>query len=95
MSTAIWWIRRDLRLNDNPALAVVFVIVALVNFTRRDTAYALVILWALAGIYVKHVAVTVVAVPTGITFALVVLTLAVVFFMCRSTLIFANNIRRK
>jgi hypothetical protein len=56
-------------------LAAVLAIVVLVNFTRRDVAYTLVILWALAGIAVKHAAVTLVAIPTWITFGLVVLTL--------------------
>jgi hypothetical protein len=57
-------------------LAAVLVIAALVNFTRRDVAYAVVILWALAGIAVKFAAVAVVAIPTWITFGLVALTLA-------------------
>lgn len=57
-------------------LAAVLVIAVLMNFTRRDVAYTLVILWALAGISVKHAAVSAVAIPTWITFALVVLTLA-------------------
>jgi hypothetical protein len=56
-------------------LAAVLVIAALVNFTRRDVAYSLVILWALAGISVKHAAVPEVAVPTWITFGLVALSL--------------------
>jgi len=34
-------------------LAAVLVIAALMSFTRRDIAYAAVILWALAGIGVK------------------------------------------
>ena len=57
-------------------LTAVLVIAALMNFTRRDTAYALVILWALAGIAVKFAAVSAVAVPTWVTFGLVALTLA-------------------
>lgn len=56
-------------------LAAVLVIAALMNFTRRDPAYAAVILWALAGISVKHAAVPAVTIPTWITFALVALTL--------------------
>jgi hypothetical protein len=55
-------------------LAAVLVISVLVNFTRRDAAYALVILWALAGISIKHAAVPAVAIPTWITFGLVALT---------------------
>jgi hypothetical protein len=56
-------------------LAAVLVIAALVNFTRRDVAYAAVILWALAGIAIKFSAAPAVAVPTWITFGLVALTL--------------------
>jgi hypothetical protein len=56
-------------------LGAVLVISATMNLTRRDVAYALVILWALAGISIKHAAVAAVAVPTWITFGLVVLTL--------------------
>jgi hypothetical protein len=64
-------------------LAAVLAIAALMNFTRRDVAYAGVILWALAGISVKHAAVPAVAIPTWITFGVVVLTLAVAFFLRR------------
>ncbi|RCK76887.1 MAG: hypothetical protein ANABAC_3312 [Anaerolineae bacterium] len=42
-----------------------------VNTTRRDVAFTLVILWALAGIAVKHSAVRAVVLPTWLTFALV------------------------
>jgi len=62
-------------------LAAVLVIAALMNFTRRDPAYTLVILWALAGISVKHAAVSAVAIPTWITFALVAVTLAAALFV--------------
>lgn len=58
-------------------LAVVLVLVTLMNFIRRDVAYALVILWALAGIGLKHAAVPAVALPTWITFGLVVVSLLV------------------
>jgi hypothetical protein len=64
-------------------LAVVLVISVLVNFTRRDVGYALVILWALAGISIKHAAVAAVAIPTWITFGLVGLTLATAIFQHR------------
>jgi hypothetical protein len=64
-------------------LAAVLTITVLMNFTRRDVAYAAVILWALAGISVKHAAVPAVAVPTWITFGLVALTLAVAVFQRR------------
>jgi hypothetical protein len=62
-------------------LAMVLVISALMNFTRRDVAYALVILWALAGISVKFASVAAVATPTWITFGLVALTLAAAFIL--------------
>lgn len=62
-------------------LVAVLVIAALMNFTRRDVPYAAVILWALAGISVKHAAVPAVAMPTWITFGLVVLTLAAALFI--------------
>ena len=61
-------------------LAVVLGLVTLMNFTRRDVAYSLVILWALAGIGLKHAAVSAVALPTWITFALVALTLVGAIF---------------
>jgi hypothetical protein len=64
-------------------LAVVLVIAVLMNFTRRDVAYALVILWALAGISLKHATVPAVAIPTWITFGLVALTLAAAIFLRR------------
>jgi len=64
-------------------LAAVLVIATLMAFTRRDVAYALVLLWALAGIGVKHAAVAAVAIPTWITFALVALTLAAALFLRR------------
>jgi len=62
-------------------LAAVLVIAVLMNFTRRDVAYTAVILWALAGISVKHAVVLVVAIPAWITFGLVALTLAAAFFL--------------
>ena len=65
-------------------LAAVLVIAVLMNFTRRDVAYAAVILWALAGISVKHAAVPAVAIPTWITFGLVLLTLAMAFYVRKS-----------
>ncbi len=58
-------------------LAAVLVIAVLMNLTRRDIAYTLVILWALAGISIKHVAVSAVAIPTWIVFGLVALTLII------------------
>lgn len=62
-------------------LAAVLAIAALVNFTRRDVAYTLVILWALAGIAFKFSAVSAVSIPTWITFGLVTLTLAAAYLL--------------
>lgn len=62
-------------------LLAVLAIAVLMNFTRRDIAYALVILWALAGIALKHAAVSAVAVPTWIVFGLVAVTLAAALFL--------------
>ena len=62
-------------------LTAVLVIAALMNFTRRDIAYTAVILWALAGISIKHAAVPAVALPTWITFGLVALTLTIALFL--------------
>ena len=64
-------------------LVAVLAISVLMNFTRRDVAFALVILWALAGIAIKHAAVASVAIPTWIIFGLVALTLAAAFFLRR------------
>jgi hypothetical protein len=67
-------------------LLAVLVIAVLMNFTRRDIAYAAVILWALAGISVKHAGVPAVAIPTWSTFGLVAITLAVAIFLPGGTL---------
>jgi len=64
-------------------LAAVLLIAVLMNFSRRDVAYALVILWASAGIAIKHAAVAAVATPTWITFGLVLITLIVALVMHR------------
>lgn len=64
-------------------LAAVLAIVAIVNFSRKDIGYTLVILWALAGISVKHAAVSVVAIPTWIVFGLVIITFLVAVVMQR------------
>lgn len=58
-------------------LGAVLLIATIMNFIRRDIAYTAVILWALAGIAVKHAAVSAVVLPTWITFALVALTITV------------------
>jgi hypothetical protein len=73
-------------------LAAVLVIAVLMNFTRRDIAYAGVILWALAGIAVKFADVPAVAIPTWITFGLVALTLILAFILPRNALT-ANSVQ--
>ncbi len=65
-------------------LGAVLVIALLMNFTRRDIGYALVILWAVAGIGFKHALVTGVAVPSWITFGVVAITLVYALFRERS-----------
>lgn len=62
-------------------LAAVLIIALLMNFTRRDIAYTAVILWALAGISLKHATVPMVATLTWIIFSLVALTLIVALFL--------------
>lgn len=62
-------------------LAAVLVIAVIMNFTRRDIAYAAVLLWALAGISVKQAPVPAVVIPTWITFGLVAVTLISSFFV--------------
>jgi hypothetical protein len=66
-------------------LAAVLVIATVMNFTRRDVAYAAVILWALAGIAVKFAGVPAVAIPTWITFGLVALSLVLATILPRKT----------
>jgi hypothetical protein len=60
-------------------LAAVLAIAVLMNFTRRDVAYAAVLLWSLAGISVKQAGVPAVVIPTWITFGLVAMTLAAAY----------------
>jgi hypothetical protein len=62
-------------------LLVVWVITAIMNFTRRDIAYTLVILWALVGIAIKQSGVPAVVIPTWVTFGLTALTLIISYFM--------------
>lgn len=62
-------------------LVAVLLIAVAMNFTRRDIAYAAVILWALAGISLKHADVATVAIPTWIVFAIVALTLILALFV--------------
>lgn len=60
-------------------LAAVLAISVLMNFTRRDVAFAVVILWALAGIAVKFPSAGLVTVATWTCFGLVALTLGAAF----------------
>ena len=62
-------------------LAAVLVIAVIMNFTRRDIAYAAVLLWALAGIAMKQASVPAVVIPTWITFGLVAVTLITALFV--------------
>lgn len=62
-------------------LAAVLVIAMIMNFTRRDVGYTLVILWAVAGIALKHTSTTGVATPAWIVFALAAITLLAAFFI--------------
>ena len=64
-------------------LSAVLLIAVLMNFTRRDVGYAMVILWAVAGIAIKHAATVPVATPAWIVFALVAATLVAAFFIKR------------
>jgi hypothetical protein len=68
-------------------LLVVWVITAIMNFTRRDIAYTLVILWALVGIAIKQSGVPAVVIPTWVTFGLVALTLAIALFRPKKAVI--------
>jgi len=67
-------------------LAAVLAIAVIMNFTRRDVGYALVILWAVAGIAIKHAATSEVATPAWIVFALVALTLIAASFVKKQAL---------
>jgi len=66
-------------------LAAVLLIGVLMNFTRRDVAYTLVILWALAGISVKQASLPAVTIPTWITFGLVGISLFAAIFIREKT----------
>jgi hypothetical protein len=57
-------------------LAAVLAITMSMLAARRDIAFTLVILWALAGIAIKFAGLAAVAVPTWITFGLVIISLA-------------------
>jgi TspO/MBR family len=62
-------------------LAVVLLIAVLMNLRQRDIAYALVILWALAGIGVKFPQAGMVTIATWVTFGMVALTIVFSFLM--------------
>jgi len=62
-------------------LAAVVVISGLMNFLRRDVAFAVVLLWALAGIAVKFPAEGIVTLATWVTFGLVAITLVAAFLV--------------
>lgn len=64
-------------------LAVVVGLVALVNLSRRDVAYTVVILWALAGIAAKFPNAGIVTTATWVTFALVAVTLVAAYLVKR------------
>jgi len=62
-------------------LAAVLVIAGLMSFLRRDVAYALVILWALAGIAAKFPQAGIVTIATWVTFGLVAASLIAAFLV--------------
>jgi hypothetical protein len=62
-------------------LGAVVIISGLMNFLRRDIAYALVILWALAGIAAKFPSEGLVTVAVWVTFGLVAVTLIASFLL--------------
>jgi hypothetical protein len=64
-------------------LGAVVLISGLMSFLRKDIAYVLVILWALAGIAAKFPTEGMVTVAIWMTFGLVAVTLAVAFFWSR------------
>jgi benzodiazapine receptor len=62
-------------------LIATLVITALVLFTRRDIAFSLVILWALAGITVKQANETIIVTSTWLVFGGVIITLALAYLL--------------
>jgi hypothetical protein len=66
-------------------LGAVLVIAGLMNFLRRDVAYALVILWALAGIAARFPREGIITIATWVTFGLVAATLIAAFLVKRKT----------
>ncbi len=65
-------------------LGAVLVIAGLMNFLRRDVAYTLVILWALAGITVRFPQAGIVTVATWVTFGLVAASLVAALLVKRN-----------
>jgi hypothetical protein len=65
-------------------LGAVLIISGLMNFLRRDVAYVLVILWALAGITVRFPQAGIVTVATWVTFGLVAASLAATLLVKRN-----------
>jgi hypothetical protein len=66
-------------------LGAVLVIAGLMNFLRRDVAYALVILWALGGIAARFPQEGIVTIATWVTFGLVAASLVAAFLVKRKT----------
>ena len=66
-------------------LGAVLVIAGLMNFLRRDVAYALVILWALAGIAAKFPQAGIVTIATWVTFGLVAASLVAAFLFKKNS----------
>ncbi len=62
-------------------LAAVLLIAGLMNFLRRDVAYAIVILWALAGIAARFPQSGIVTIATWVTFGLVAASLVAAFLV--------------
>ena len=62
-------------------LGAVLIIAGLMNFLRRDVAYALVILWALAGIAARFPQAGIVTIATWVTFGLVAASLIAAFLV--------------
>ena len=65
-------------------LGAVLIIAGLMNFLRRDVAYALVILWALAGIAARFPQAGIVTIATWVTFGLVAASLIVAFLVIKN-----------
>lgn len=66
-------------------LGAVLVIAGLMNFLRRDVAYALVILWALAGIGARFPQAGLVTIATWVTFVLVAASLGAAFLFKKNS----------